>query len=159
MQSNERWRPAVGYEGLYEVSDQGRVRSAVTGAIKAQQQSAYGYKWVALYPRPMRNRKVHRLVALAFLPSPTPEQTDVCHIDGNTANNHVSNLRWDTHAGNQAEMVRHGRAKNQNSDLTHCLRGHEFDAINTYWWKGARQCRPCRAIRTAARKAARKEPA
>jgi len=50
---------------------------------------------------------VHRLVALAFL-GPPPPGTQVAHWDGNRSNNHVSNLRWTTSAGNAADRARHG---------------------------------------------------
>ena len=51
----------------------------------------------------------HRLVALAWI-GPQPEGMEVCHDDGDPTNNHVSNLRWDTHQANASDMVRHGRA-------------------------------------------------
>lgn len=59
-----------------------------------------GGRQVALYP--------HRLVALAWI-GPQPDGMEVCHNDGNPANNEVSNLRWDTHSENMKDVRRHGR--------------------------------------------------
>lgn len=56
-------------------------------------------------------RTAHRLVAKAFLPPPLPNQTDVCHNDGDPSNNRVENLRWDTHLANQRDMLKHGTAQ------------------------------------------------
>jgi hypothetical protein len=52
-------------------------------------------------------RQVHRLVLLAFV-GPCPEGMEACHWDGNTSNNALSNLRWDTKQGNAADKRRHG---------------------------------------------------
>ena len=52
------------------------------------------------------NIKVHRLVALAWLFVPRKKGLEVCHNDGDRRNNQVSNLRWDTHANNQKDMIR-----------------------------------------------------
>lgn len=52
-------------------------------------------------------RYVHRLVLEAFV-GPAPEGTEGCHFDGNPLNNNLSNLRWDTHASNYLDSVRHG---------------------------------------------------
>lgn len=52
-------------------------------------------------------RRVHRLVLEAFV-GPAPAGTEGCHNDGNPQNNALSNLRWDTHAENMLDQVRHG---------------------------------------------------
>lgn len=63
----------------------------------------------------LRNGKVkrtfyaHALVAKAFLP-PKPPGKEICHDDGNPANNVWTNLRWDTHVNNMADRERHGTA-------------------------------------------------
>lgn len=51
---------------------------------------------------------VHRLVLFAFV-GPQPEGMECCHYDGNTTNNRLSNLRWDTPVSNQEDKRRHGR--------------------------------------------------
>lgn len=66
--------------------------------------------------------KVHRLVLLAFV-GPCPDGMGCCHNDGNSANNNLTNLRWDTQIGNEADKVKHGtsnRGERQGSSkLTH----------------------------------------
>ena len=119
--TTEQWRAVPGYEGFYEVSDHGRVRSldrtVVTKAGWAQRClgkvlspaiNKLGYQHVNLSKEnKQRSQNVHALVAEAFL-GPRPEGYDVCHNDGNPKNNHVDNLRYDTRARNMADCVKHG---------------------------------------------------
>ena len=104
----ERWLPVVGYENLYEVSNFGRVRSALKGHLKIATRSKDGRLLMLLWKN---NRpqciKIHRLVLLAFLGKP-PAGCEGCHNDGNPANNHLDNLRWDTAQANQQDRVKHG---------------------------------------------------
>lgn len=115
--SEEIWKPIDGYEGQYEVSDHGRVRSLIypTSAGTATRKKpriltqraprADGYMTVTLLGK---THFVHALVATAFISArPTPEH-QCCHRDGDQSNNHWTNLRWDTPAGNQQDRVRHG---------------------------------------------------
>lgn len=105
------WKQVVGYEGYYEVSDDGQVRSVdraiqckdgvhhIKGRVMKQSLSV-GYYVVNLRkPGSTKIALVHRLVADAFLPNPERLQT-VNHIDGCKTNNHVSNLEWASYAGN-----------------------------------------------------------
>ena len=95
----EYWKPVVGYEGLYEVSNWGRVKSlnynhTGKGKILKQNQIKNGYKSVMLYKDGNgKNYLVHRLVAEAFLPNPN-DYKEVNHKDENPQNNIVSNLEW-----------------------------------------------------------------
>lgn len=163
MQSIEEWRAVVGYEGVYEVSDHGRVRRTAkgkgtrVGRMLTPLLHSTGRMQVSLSVsgRPVV-QKIHRLVALAFLGDPVPGQV-VCHYDGDPTNNHVSNLRWDTQAGNHADSVRHGTYFVQ-PKATHCKRGHEFTPENTYCPPGARQsCRTCRRDQMRVRRATKRE--
>lgn len=115
----EEWRPIEGFGDRYEVSDKGRVRSSYKRAgfngILNQQQHRNGYMKVDLkYRASKKTIDVHRLVAQAFIPNPK-NKTDVNHIDGNKANNVVSNLEWCTRKENMAHchtiLQRGGRAK------------------------------------------------
>lgn len=103
---SEEWRPVVGYEGVYEVSDLGRVRriKAKRGATVGRVQSPrfrgtgkYKYTVSALYDPCGRrtDASTHRLVALAFLGEP-PEGAVVNHINGDALDNRVENLEWTT---------------------------------------------------------------
>lgn len=99
----ENWRP-VPDAPRYSVSDQGRVRG-VRGTILKPRPIHSGYLYVGVAQKP---RAVHRLVASAFL-GPRPSGLEVCHNDGDKSNNAVSNLRYDTHAANIADLIREGR--------------------------------------------------
>lgn len=67
-----------------------------------------GYQIVVLHRnRQAFRRNVARLVLMAFV-GPCPPGMESCHEDGNPGNNALSNLRWDTHANNRADMERHG---------------------------------------------------
>lgn len=96
----EIWKPIIGYEGLFEISNLGRVKSLNyygRGKPKVLELSAKGGKYikVTLFKDGCQKTfTVHRLVAAAFLPEPTPEQTQVNHIDGDKQNNYASNLEW-----------------------------------------------------------------
>lgn len=103
------WRTIPGYEG-YEVSDDGRVRNRATGYERKQRASYRGYMHVGLSPPgPRRCRgegpkrqsylKVHRLVAIAFIPNPD-SLPEVNHKDCCKTNNAASNLEWVDRMGN-----------------------------------------------------------
>jgi hypothetical protein len=107
--SAEAWRPVPEWEGIYWVSDLGRLRSAYTpdriliGAVIGR-----GYRFIMLCDGKRRRRVcVHRLVLEAFV-GPQPPGCEGCHNDGKPGNNRLDNLRWDTHKGNQADRRRHG---------------------------------------------------
>lgn len=152
----ERWVPVARYEGFYEVSDGGRVRSldrttqTRDGKLRRDRgvvlRAAIGtnkHMSVVLSRNSVREQfQVHRLVALAFCPGYHP-QLEVCHNDGDPVNNNAENLRWDTHSSNVLDSVRHGTYRNGWGKRTHCKRNHPFDAQNTYWYNGYRSCRAC----------------
>ena len=122
MSTEEEWRPIVGFEGLYEVSDQGRVRSVArtvkrgksTHSVRerilkpATQRSRYGHKHVQLYRQgKQKTALVSHLVAYAFL-GPRPKGAEVCHNDGDASNNRLENLRYGTRLENEADKLKHG---------------------------------------------------
>lgn len=100
----EIWKPVVGYEGYYEVSNLGNVRSLKRKGYKngnlRQGEKTTGYLIVVLYKDGKGTTKsVHRLVAKAFIPNPK-NKPQVNHIDSNRKNNKVENLEWVTRAEN-----------------------------------------------------------
>lgn len=121
MLQDERWAPVVGYEGLYSVSDLGNVRGEARVVphiksgktlrqrpVRARVNKATKYPAVNLSREGSRRTfTVHSLVAAAFLGA-RPDGMEVAHDDGDHANPALSNLRYDTPAGNKADMVRHG---------------------------------------------------
>lgn len=139
----ESWKAAPGFEGAYEVSDHGRVRSLdrviiqtngvekrLKGSpIMPHKKNSYGYTYVYLG---RGNRFLtHRLVMLAFVGD---SDLDVDHINGDQSDNRLANLRYLTHAEN---MVAH------RPRTPRCHREHSYE--NAYWdTRGRRQCRECR---------------
>lgn len=122
---NERWKSVRDWEGIYEVSSHGRIRSfdkvvrcgygrtrVFPGRI-LQPVLQHGYPIVFLYDAASGRRRrvfVHVLVCEAFHGAKPAADHEVAHGDGNPANAHCSNLRWATHRENEADKKRHGTA-------------------------------------------------
>ena len=110
MSEKETWKPVVGFEGLYEVSDLGRVRSLLRVRPKILQPGVGrgGYQIVSLYRRGTKKSKtVHALVLGSFV-GPRKIGFECCHNNGVRNDNRLINLRYDTTAGNQRDRVPHG---------------------------------------------------
>jgi len=108
---SEQWKAIPGYEGVYEVSDQGRVRrigkakGAQVGRIKKLTTKANGYVVVGMKNGSVRRVEyVHRLVMLAFAASESG-RNEVNHIDGNPQNNRLENLEWASRSENQLHAI------------------------------------------------------
>lgn len=96
----ELWKDVVDYEGLYEVSNYGRVKNKKRDRLLSPHSDRAGYIKVGLYKDgKQKGQFVHRLVAMAFIDNPE-EKSDVNHIDGDKSNNHVENLEWNTRSEN-----------------------------------------------------------
>src|SRR4029077_20216555 len=118
----ENWKPIPGYEGCYEVSDYGRVKSLArkdtfgSGRRVAQKNLKINIGgrrpvfYLSQVPLSGRSKLVHRLMMLAFV-GPPPPGKQVCHRDGNRLNNKLSNLRYDTSRSNADDRSKHGRWK------------------------------------------------
>lgn len=121
VKMKEVWKPVEGFEGYYEVSNCGRVKSldrVVTDTIgrkyyykgKIIKVSTYrtGYNYVNLWmSSKIKTFLVHRLVALSFVPNPHSKPM-VNHLDGVKSNNYYSNLEWCTRSGNEKHAFRIG---------------------------------------------------
>lgn len=111
----ETWLPVVGYEGRYEVSDRGRVKSLV-GRLGVQREKILkpwahvdGYLLVNLWKNDLgKTHRVHRIALQAFIGPPLSEKHEAAHLDGVRNNNVLTNLQWKTHVENEADKVIHG---------------------------------------------------
>jgi hypothetical protein len=138
----ERWLPIPDFPS-HEVSDLGNVRHAKSGRILNPPVGDRGYRMVSLY-RDARcfKRTVHSLVLAAFV-GPRPPRMDARHLDGDSLNNALVNLRYGTRSENILDQVRHGT--HARAAQTACKHGHPFDATNTRISRttGRRICRKC----------------
>nr|WP_296764195.1 NUMOD4 domain-containing protein [Rhodococcus sp. (in: high G+C Gram-positive bacteria)] len=132
---SEKWAPIAGYEGIYEVSTLGSVRSLdritvlkngvrrrTHGTVIGQHRLPNGYLHVTLWKNnEQENAYPHQLVALAFL-GPKPAGCEVLHGPLGSMVNCVDNLRWGTRSENILDNV--ARGTHNESRKTHCPRGH-----------------------------------
>ena len=115
MEEKKKW--IKGYEGLYWVTNTGKIISAERydrfnrkhGGEITPKHAGRGYCFVILFKDGKREQRyVHRLVAQAFIPNPD-NKPEVDHIDNDITNNTVSNLRWATHKENQNNEITRAR--------------------------------------------------
>ena len=131
MKTIEQWKSIAGYEGLYEVSNLGRVKSLKFGKerILKPGKNSSGYLLVNLYKNgKMKHFKVHRLVATAFLPNPMgfPE---INHLDEDKANNVVSNIEWASRWDNMHYGTLHERKAAARSKAVEASKYEDFRTI------------------------------
>lgn len=148
--TQEQWKPVPGWEGYYEVSDTGKVRSLprtitrkdgvemkVRGRELKGGKNPSGHRLVTLtrVGEPPSKVLVHRLVLEAFV-GPCPDGLEGCHWDDDPSNNNLSNLRWATHQENMNDKAR---------NWTVCRNGHPITPDNLHFKKnGQRSCKTCR---------------
>ena len=164
----EEWREIPGYDGRYQASNLGRVKSVARtqvmsdGRIRPVKErilstsKASKYQTLSLYtgPKTRKSPTLHSVIASAFL-GPRPNGMVVCHNDGNRDNNRADNLRYDTQSANVFDSVGHGA--HPEAKLTHCKRGHPFDGHNLVERETKRgkirRCRQCIALYSSIRNA------
>lgn len=110
------WRAAVGFEGRYEVSSEGHIRTLTTyrphqsRIVLKPRRHEKGYLYVSLRDTGGTSRQlaVHRVVLDAFV-GPRPAGKQAAHWNGDPSDNRIANLRWASSAENHADRKRHGR--------------------------------------------------
>ncbi len=140
----EEFKQIVGYEGLYEVSNIGNVKSCsrlvkcgkgfkvIKEHLVAQKDDNRGYLTVNLWKNnKLAHHKVHRLVASAFIPNPN-NYRDVNHKDENKYNNSVENLEWLSHKDNLNFGTRNKRANNTRSKAVQQIDKITNETLATY---------------------------
>lgn len=116
--TQEAWGDILGYEGLYKISNHGRVYSLISNTVLKNIMSKRGYYHVTLCKnRTKKNLRINRLVAMRFIPN-TCNKPEVNHIDENKANNHVGNLEWCTTKEN----------RNHGTCVQRCIANRNFDS-------------------------------
>ena len=136
------WRSIPGYEGFYEASSEGEIRSLprekTKGLVLSQRTHKNGRQHVSLSRDGLvKTHLVHRLVLAAF-EGECPPGFEACHNDGDPGNNRIENLRYDTRSSNAKDAVQHRTHKETRK--THCPAGHEYDVVSR---EGLRRCRTC----------------
>lgn len=161
MQSTEVWKSIPGYEGFYEVSNLGRVRSldrmglqgghprAYRGRVlKPGEQRCSGHVSVVLcVDGAQRSFTVHYLVMLAFVGS-YPDGMEIRHLNDDPKDNRLENLAYGTRHENMLDRTRNG--KHHMANKTHCPHGHEYASWNLDAYTlslGRRRCKACALAR------------
>lgn len=126
--SKEIWKEIDGYDGFYEVSNRGRIRSykcqgpgnkkAETPTLLTLKKEKYGYRRITLFDRGKRTiHLIHRLVGEAFVPNPDGKP-QINHLDSDPSNNNAENLEWSTQSENIQYAFDKGRKKpNRGSEV------------------------------------------
>lgn len=159
----EIWKPVAGYDGLYEVSNAGKVRSLdrpkVLGLGRGQ--GAFqkgrqlkpcfvrgGYLAVSLSKKGVvRTKLVHHIVLEAFV-GPRENGQETRHLNGDRSDNRLVNLKWGSRSENTQDQVRLGT--HRNSVKTVCPRGHSLIEPNlsrVHQTRGQRVCKSCHLSR------------
>ena len=129
---NEEWKDIKGYEELYKISNYGRVYSAISNKCLKSIKNTKGYLLVHLYKDGNRKVfKIHRLVAIHFIPNENKKYNQVNHIDGDKTNNIVNNLEWVDNSLNEIHAYKNGlKGSKSVSKRVRCVEtGEEFESI------------------------------
>lgn len=114
----EIWKDIKDYEGYYQVSSYGQVKSLLTNKILVGDTNSLGYRRVTLYAPIKKRFFIHRLVALHFCKG-YQENLIVNHKDGNKTNNKVENLEWVTRSENDLHAYKNNLRKSYPCQFKH----------------------------------------
>ena len=128
----EIWKPVVGFEDYYRVSNTGKVFSIRSNRYLNQAPKHTGYRDIELNVNGKASyKRMHRLVAEAFIPNPLNKPA-VNHIDGNKLNNNASNLEWVTNSENMQHAVDTGLQPYSGRNCRHRLFNDSTSIIFDY---------------------------
>lgn len=123
MNEQEIWKPIKNYEGIYEISNLGNVKSLNYNRTKKEKilkprKDKKGYLYVMLYKNKYgKNFSIHRLVAQAFIPNPE-NKPEVDHINTIKDDNRIDNLKWATHIENNNNKLTIQRLRQNHADFS-----------------------------------------
>lgn len=157
----EIWRPIPGWEGYYEASNHGRIRSVnrtvrhsygrtrhLTGRVLKERANPQGRPMVNLcHDGKYKNHTIHSLIAATFI-GPRPQGAIIRHLNDDPWDNRVENLAYGTPHENTWDCIRNGGHPELNK--THCPRGHElveWNLTKVNARKGYRDCLACNRAR------------
>lgn len=161
----ETWKPVLGFENEYSISNTGQVRSEdrmvpylkgpnvgkmkrVYSRILSQHKDPAGYLRVTLARDGKLYSKLIHILLLESFVSPRPDGKWGLHWDDNELNNDLSNLRWGTPKENAEDSVRNGHNANTKKDA--CSKGHKYTKENTILQRDGkkRHCKACNRLNT-----------
>lgn len=123
----EIWKDIKGYEGLYQISNYGKVKSLKRGILLKPCTNHKGYLSVVLYKKSEKCcKRIHRLVAEAFIPN-SNNKPQVNHIDCNKHNNKVDNLEWCDNSENQIHAFKNRLQTNTGNNNPRARRINQYD--------------------------------
>ena len=103
----EIWKDVPYFEGLYQISNFGNVKSFITNKLLKPSKDRFGYvRFNAIKDGKSKTLRIHRLVMEVF--NPIKDIMQINHIDGNKENNNISNLEWCTDSDNKKHAYRTG---------------------------------------------------
>ncbi len=127
----EEWRIVLGYEGLYQVSNEGNVRSLNYGKVRILKPATNkkGYLQVSLSKNNIsKSFIVHRLVALTFIPNPD-NKPQVNHINSIKTDNRIENLEWNTCKENIKHAFQNGLTSGKKGELHNDVKLTELEVL------------------------------
>lgn len=148
--TTEVWKPIPGWEGHYEASTHGRVRSVKrpnSPRILKERENKNGYLEVTLSDRSRQRWVTTHVLVLETFKGFRQDGEETRHLDGTRKNNHISNLEWSSHTVNMRDRLKHGTHPQLNK--THCPRGHEHTLANNVKGNAKRGKRSCLACARA----------
>ena len=120
---HEIWKAIAECNGEYSISNHGQVKSYKDGRERILKPYLVGYlgnQYLAIgicTNGKRKNQKIHKLIALAFIPNPCNKLT-VNHKDGNKTNNHIDNLEWATHKENINHAWQNGLCESNRNSIS-----------------------------------------